>query len=45
MADGTEVVAEYEIVTTTVTTEHVDIGAGQAECTNCVYNDYVMVIN
>ena len=45
MEDGTEVVAHYDIVTTTTTTEHVDIGAGEAECTNCVYNDYVMVIN
>ena len=45
MPDGSPVVAEYEIVTTTVTTEHVDIGAGPDECTNCVYNDFVMVIN
>lgn len=45
MPDGSPVVEEYEIVTTTVTTEHIDIGAGDVTCTNCVYNDFVLVYN
>ena len=44
-ADGQEIIGEYEIVTTTTTVEHVDIGAGETTCTNCVYNDYVLVYN
>ena len=44
-ADGSEVVAEYELVTTTTVTEHEVIGASDECVTNCVFNDFVMVYN
>ena len=44
-ADGQDIVGEYDIVTTTTYVEHVDIGAGPDVCTNCVYNDFVLILN
>jgi len=44
LEDGSTVVQEYEIVTVTTTTEHIDIAVDPPECeTNCVYNDFVLV--
>ena len=45
LADGSEVVAEYELVTTTTVTEHEVIGESDECTTNCVFNDFVMVYN
>merc|ERR1712228_194982 len=43
--DGQEVVQEYEVVTTTTTTEHIDITAGTGCTTNCVFNDFVLILD
>ena len=43
--DGMEVIGEQEVVTTYTTREHIDIVAGQEECTNCIYNDFVLVLD
>ena len=32
-------------MTTYTTREHIDIVAGQEECTNCIYNDFVLVLD
>ena len=53
MENGQEVVAEYNVVTTTVTTEHVDIPgprppappSGPRGCTDCVYSDMLLVVD
>ena len=44
-ADGQSVVAEYNVVTTTVTTEHIDVGAAPVDCVNCVYSDLFLVVD
>ena len=48
--DGQDVIADYNIVTTTVTTEHVDIPAphrptGPRGCETCVYSDMLLVVD
>ena len=44
-AQGQQTVQEYEVVTTTVTTETMDWGASQGCTTNCVYNDFVLILD
>jgi hypothetical protein len=43
--DGHEVIGEQEIVTTWTEREHIDIVAGHEDCTNCIYNDFVLVLD
>ena len=43
--EGLEVIGEQEVVTTYTTREHIDIVAGADECTNCIYNDFVLVLD
>jgi len=47
MENGQRVIGEYENVTTTTTTRHVDIPApqGPTGCTDCVYSDMLLVVD
>ena len=42
LVDGMEVIGHEEVVTTYTTVEHIDILADD-DCTECVYNDFVLV--